>query len=136
MNKRITDGFTVIMPTYNQCRFIRKAIGSILKQTFNNWELIVINDGCTDETEKYLSDYLSHPNIRYLKNERNMGLGYALNIGLDNATYEKIAYLPSDDFFYANHLQILYDEFEKQSDTILVANGVKYENPDSLNNIS
>ena len=136
MNKYKTDGFTVIMPTYNQCSYIRKAIGSLLKQTFNDWELIIINDGCTDETEQYLNDYLSHPTIRYFKNERNMGLGYALNLGLDNAANEKIAYLPSDDFFYENHLQTLYNEFGKKSETVLVASGVKYENPDSLYNLT
>ena len=102
------DGFTVIMPTYNQCGYIRRAIGSLLKQTFKDWELFIINDGCMDETEAFLGDYLLHPDIRYLKNNYNRGLGYALNTGLENATCEKIAYLPSDDFFYENHLQTLH----------------------------
>jgi len=132
MNEHKTEGFTVIMPTYNQCSYIRKAIGSLLKQTFKKWELIIVNDGCTDETEIFLNDYLSHPKIRYLKNSRNMGLGHALNIGLDHANYGRIACLPSDDFFYENHLQTLHDAFEKEPETILAVSGVKYENPDSL----
>jgi len=127
-----TKGFSVIMPTYNQCGYIRRAIGSLLKQSFNEWELIIINDGSTDETEAYLEDYLSLPNIRYLKNNCNLGLGHALNLGLENANFSNIAYLPSDDFFYEHHLQSLYDQFEDQPDTVLVVSGIKYENSDSM----
>ena len=133
MKTNIKKGFTVLMPTYNQCSYIKRAISSLLKQTFKEWELIIINDGCTDETETFLNDFLSHPKIKYLKNKRNKGLGFALNIGLDNATFGKIAYLPSDDYFYEGHLKSLYDEFEKQPDAILAVSGVKYENPDSMN---
>ena len=50
--------FSVIMPTYNQASFIRRAILSLYKQTYSNWELIIINDGCTDETEIFISDFL------------------------------------------------------------------------------
>ena len=125
------NGFTIIMPTYNQCSYIRRAINSLIKQTFEDWELIIINDGCTDETEGFLSDYLSHPKIRYIKNDRNKGLGYALNQGLANAKYDRIAYLPSDDFYYAHHLQILHEQFEKRPETMLAVNGIRYNNSDS-----
>lgn len=55
------NGFSVIMPTFNQASFIRRAIFSLERQTYPNWELIIVNDGCTDETEKFISDYLKHP---------------------------------------------------------------------------
>ena len=48
--------FSVIMPTFNQCAFIRRAIKSLMEQTFNHWELIIVNDGCTDDTEEFISD--------------------------------------------------------------------------------
>ena len=130
------NGFSVIMPTYNQCRYIRRAIGSLINQTFKEWELIIINDGCTDDTEVFLTDYLTHPAIKYFKNNNNQGLGSALNIGLTNASYDKIAYLPSDDLYYKNHLQILFDQFEKQSDIILAMNGVRYDISDSMHTIT
>jgi len=130
MNKK--NGFTVIMPSYNQCSFIRRAIGSLMNQTFKAWELIIVNDGCTDETESFLSGYLSYPAVRYIKNDCNTGLGNALNRGLADAAYDRIAYLPSDDFFYANHLQCLHDLFEQQPDTVLAVSGVKYNNSDSM----
>ena len=123
-------GFSVIMPTYNQCGFIRRAIGSLFKQTFKEWELIIVNDGSTDKTELFLEDYLSCTNIKYLKNDCNVGLGGALNRGLANAAFDRIAYLPSDDIYYADHLQRLHDLFEKQPDTGLAVSGIRYANPD------
>lgn len=81
-------GFSVIMPTYNQSSFIRRAIFSLQKQTYEEWELIIINDGSTDETEFFIADFLDSPKITYIKNEENMGLSYAINQGLDVAKYE------------------------------------------------
>ena len=92
--------FSVLMPTYNQCAFIRRAILSLMKQTYEEWELIIINDGCTDETEEYIADYLQDARVTYIKNEENTGLGHALNQGLDAAKYDYIAYLPSDDYYF------------------------------------
>ncbi|MCS2583326.1 glycosyltransferase family 2 protein [Bacteroides sp. BFG-551] len=95
--------FSVIMPTYNQAHFIRRAILSLYEQTYPNWELIIINDGCTDETEMFISDFLDDARVVYIKNENNQGLGYALNQGLKVAKFDLIAYLPSDDYYFENH---------------------------------
>jgi len=114
-------GFSVIMPTYNQCSFIRRAIKSLFNQTFRDWELIIINDGTPDETEEYIREFLSDERITYLKNENNRGLGYAINQGLDKATYDYIAYLPSDDYYYECHLQTLYDELENRDENVVLA---------------
>ena len=51
------EGFSIIMPTYNQAHFIRRAILSVLEQTYKCWELIIIDDGCTDSTERYIQDF-------------------------------------------------------------------------------
>lgn len=91
------EGFSIIMPTYNQAHFIRRAILSVLEQTYKCWELIIIDDGCTDSTERYIQDFLGNSHIRYLRNEVNQGIGYSINRGLEVAKYDLIAYLPSDD---------------------------------------
>lgn len=126
------DGFTVIMPTYNQSGFIRNAIRSIFEQTFKNWELIIVNDGSTDYTERCISDYLRDHRVRYFKNPENQGLGYSINLAIDKAKYNYIAYLPSDDFYYSNHLQVLNEFFRTNKDVVLIATGVKSGIMDSL----
>jgi glycosyltransferase involved in cell wall biosynthesis len=88
---------SVIMPTYNQEQFIRRAIASLLAQTLTDWELIIINDGSPDSTEDIIEEYLFDTRIRYYKNKHNLGLGACLNIGISKANASYIAYLPSDD---------------------------------------
>ena len=124
--------FSIIMPTYNQASFIRRAIFSIYKQTYKNWELIIVNDGCTDETELYISDFLNDDRIVYIKNESNQGLGYALNQGLEVAKHDLIAYLPSDDYYYENYLESVYKKFEENNNIFLVYTGMKFDSTDTL----
>lgn len=124
-------GFSVIMPTYNQCEFIKRAILSLFQQTYPDWELIIINDGCSDDTENYISGYLSDERVHYIKNKLNQGLGYAINQGLDIAKYDYIAYLPSDDFYYDNHLQSVMEKFEESDDIAIVISGIKFNDRDS-----
>lgn len=119
------------MPTYNQAGFIRNAIDSLLDQTHTLWELIIVNDGCTDDTEDHISEYLSLPNVKYLKNERNEGLGAAINRGLGIATYDLVAYLPSDDYYYPDHLKTLNDGFEENRDAVLLFTRVQPITSDS-----
>ncbi|RYE18903.1 MAG: glycosyltransferase family 2 protein, partial [Sphingobacteriaceae bacterium] len=73
---------SVLMPVYNQANFITRAIESLKLQTCTDWELIIINDGSTDDLHKKVSAYLDHPQISYFENEVNVGLGAALNQGL------------------------------------------------------
>ncbi len=126
--------FSVLMPTYNQCAFIRRAIYSLMQQSHKAWELIIINDGSTDETDDYIQDYLMDERINYIKNEENTGLGHALNQALAAARYDYIAYLPSDDFYFENHLGTLAEEFLKDEDTVLVYSGIRYSFTDTLFN--
>ncbi len=124
--------FSIIMPTYNQASFIRRAILSLQKQTYPYWELIIINDGCTDDTEMFISDFLRDERIVYIKNESNEGLGHALNQGLKVARYEWIAYLPSDDYYFEDHLESIHRKFQEYDDLVLVYTGMKYASPDTM----
>ncbi len=123
---------SVIMPTFNQCSFIRRAISSLFGQSFRNWELIIVNDGCTDETDEYISDYIEDDRVIYVKNEKNEGLGYALNLGLDASHYNYIAYLPSDDFYFPNHLESLASIL-KREDVALAYSGLQNDTNDTMN---
>lgn len=127
------DGFSVIMPTYNQREFIRRAILSLLKQSYTVWELIIIDDGSTDYTKEGVMDYITqYQNIKYIRNQVNKGMGYAINQGLSAAQYDYIAYLPSDDFYYIDHLKELKDKFEDFPSAVLVYSGMKFDLNDTV----
>lgn len=124
--------FSVIMPTYNQSGFIRNAIRSLFEQTYTKWELIIVNDGCTDNTEYIIQDYLRDKRITYLKNMQNEGIGLSINKALDAAKYDYIAYLPSDDFYFKDHLQVIKDAYAENQNAFLIYTRMKSELSDSL----
>jgi glycosyltransferase involved in cell wall biosynthesis len=124
-------GFSVIMPTYNQSGFIKRAILSLYQQTYREWELILINDGCSDDTENYIAEYLPDERIKYIKNDINQGLSFAINQGLNVAKFDYVTYLPSDDYYYNNHLQSMMEKFNEQENAVMVISGIKYNNKDS-----
>src|SRR4028119_270864 len=117
---------SVIMPTYKHEHFIRRAIASLLAQTFTNWELIIINDGSPDATEETIQEYLEDKRIQYYANSQNTGLGACLNFGLAKAEGSYIAYLPSDDVIYKDHLQSLYDVFQQNENAVLAYSSIRH----------
>lgn len=119
-------GITVLMPTFNQGAFISRAITSLKLQTFQNWQLIIIDDGSADYTAQIVRDLLPDDRIVFIQNERNQGVGYCLNQGLRVAIFPLIAYLPSDDIYYANHLQTLYEELLQSETVVAVCSGVMH----------
>lgn len=119
-----TETISVLMPTYKQSHFITRAIKSLQCQTFKNWELIIINDGSPDNTRDIIQHFLADKRIKYFENERNEGLGYCLNRGLKLCNSDYIAYLPSDDVYYCDHLQELNDTLKKDNSAVLVYAGV------------
>ena len=117
---------SVLMPVYNQSGFITRAIESLILQSFTDWELIIINDGSTDDTKSAVAAYLSHTQISYFENEVNTGLGAALNTGLAKAKNPLIAYLPADDVYYKEHLQSLLDKLNENPNAVLAFSGVRH----------
>lgn len=89
---------SVIMPAYNCEKFIAKAIESVLVQNVS-LELIILNDCATDGTERVIQQYLSDQRIRYVKNDRNMGVARTRNEGVRMAIGEYVAFLDSDDWW-------------------------------------
>lgn len=127
---------SVIMPVYNQSSFIKMAINSLLCQTYQNWELIVVNDGSTDDVKNIIQLYLNDERIRLLNNKKNEGLGFSLNRGIENAVYNYIAYLPADDIYFRNHLKSLIDSvnlgFDFAYSGMLCMTGLVFENRDNF----
>lgn len=98
---------SVIMTTYNREYTIRRAIDSILKQTYNDLELIIVDDGSSDDTEKKVNE-IKDERIRYIKLQKNVGRSRALNIGLREARGEFITFHDSDDICYVDRLEKQY----------------------------
>jgi hypothetical protein len=117
---------SVLMPTFKQAGFIRRAIDSLLSQTLTDWELLMIDDGSPDDTGQVVEEYLADPRIQFIRLEQNGGLGAALNEGLSRARSPLIAYLPSDDVLYAAHLASLVACLESDSGAVLAYSGVRH----------
>jgi glycosyltransferase involved in cell wall biosynthesis len=94
---------SVVIPTYNRAHLIGEAIMSVLKQTFTDFELIVVDDGSTDNT-KEMVDSLKDPRIKYIY-QNNHGVAGAFNAGIKISTGEYIAFLGSDDMLLENALE-------------------------------
>jgi glycosyltransferase involved in cell wall biosynthesis len=117
---------SVIMPTFKQDRFIRRALDSLFSQELSDWELLIIDDGSPDETQSTIESFLGDPRLSYYRLDENRGLGAALNFGLERARSPLIAYLPSDDIFYANHLVSLAGSLEQDESAVLAYSGIRH----------
>lgn len=117
---------SVLMPTYGQASFVERAIDSLCRQSWPGWELIVIDDGSPDDTAAVVEPYLTDTRIRYVLLERNTGPGAALNRGLEIAQGDLIAYLPSDDVYYADHLVTLAHLLRTNDEAVLAYSGLYY----------
>lgn len=96
---------SVVMPSYNTGKFIEETIRSVLAQTYSDWELLIIDDCSTDNTDEIVSGFLSDPRIRYFKNEKNSGAAVSRNRALREAQGKWIAFLDSDDLWEPEKLE-------------------------------
>jgi lipopolysaccharide/colanic/teichoic acid biosynthesis glycosyltransferase len=104
-NERIPNLVSIIMPSYNTAQYIEKTIKSVLNQTYTNWELIIVDDCSTDNTDDVVKNYLSDKRIKYLKNEQNSGAAVSRNRALREAKGQWISFLDSDDLWMPEKLE-------------------------------
>lgn len=97
---------SIIMPAYNSDEYIAKAIESVIKQTYKNWELIIVNDASTDNTEKIIKTYQAKDKrIKLISLPENQGVANARNTAVKNAIGRYIAFLDADDYWEKEKLQ-------------------------------
>jgi glycosyltransferase involved in cell wall biosynthesis len=101
----MNDMVSVIMPSYNTANFISESIESVQAQTYTNWELIIVDDCSTDNTDDVVNPYLSDSRIIYIKNDRNGGAAISRNRALREAKGKWIAFLDSDDLWMPEKLE-------------------------------
>ena len=105
--------FSIIIPTYNRAAFLPKAIGSVLAQSFSDWELIIVDDGSTDNTKDVVAQY-SDSRITYIF-QQNAERSAARNKGIAHSVGEYVLFLDSDDYYLSNFLADLNLEIRKNN---------------------
>ena len=95
---------SIIMPSWNTGNFIAESIQSVINQTYKNWELIIVDDCSTDNTDEIVSFYKDQ-RIKYLKNEKNSGAAISRNYALREAKGKWVAFLDSDDLWVPEKLE-------------------------------
>lgn len=98
------DLVSIIMPSYNTGKYIKKSIESVISQTYKNWELIIVDDCSTDNTENIISQF-TDKRIKFFKNEKNSGAAVSRNKALREAKGKWIAFLDSDDLWLPQKLE-------------------------------
>jgi glycosyltransferase involved in cell wall biosynthesis len=119
--------FSIILPTYNRASFLTRSIGSVMKQDFQDWELIVIDDGSTDHTKEVVNSFKDQ-RIKYFYQE-NSERSAARNNGINQAQGAWLCFLDSDDEYSTIHLSILLEFIQKENLSLgLIATGLLIDN--------
>lgn len=96
---------SIIMPSYNTERYIADSIRSVMAQTYEDWELIIVDDCSTDMTDSVVEPFLTDKRVRYIKNDKNSGAAVSRNKALREAKGRWIAFLDSDDLWMPDKLE-------------------------------
>lgn len=114
----MVKGVSVIIPTHNRRKIVTRAVESVRSQTFRDWDLVIVDDGSSDGTERDWSDP-GDPRIRYLKTEHR-GVSAARNLGIRQARFPWIAFLDSDDTWLPKKLEKQFTALESHPDNLAV----------------
>ncbi len=119
---------SVIIPTYNRARYVTKAIESVLAQTYRDYEIVVVDDGSTDNTKEILQTYMDRIRYNY---QDNSGVSAARNAGIKAAKGEWIAFLDSDDEWLPERLAIPMEQATRKSDVIAHITNLVFQAPNT-----
>ena len=128
MNEKIT----VLVPVYNMGKYLRTCFDSILAQTYQNFELLVIDDGSTDDSPRICDEYANKDSRVRVIHTENQGQDMARNTGLDNTKTDLIAMVDSDDCVNCRFLEILYDAMEKTGADMVYGYARNFEKDDEI----
>lgn len=115
---------SVIIPVYNAERYCSDTISSVLNQTYKNFEIIIVDDGSTDNSLKIIEDFANHESRIKVIHTENYGVSHARNVGLSYASGEWIHFIDSDDYIEPNMMQEMYNIISKHNDVDVVISGV------------
>ncbi|VAX19752.1 Glycosyl transferase [hydrothermal vent metagenome] len=120
LNKYNKETVSIILPTFNRAEYLSRSINSVIAQSYSKWELVIIDDGSSDNTKEMLRSYLVHfPNIKYFYHS-NKGVALSMNEGIKRSSGEFITFLGSDDEYLPDHLKLRIEYFNSYKDTDLI----------------
>ena len=120
-------GISIIVPIYNSEKYLNKCIDSLINQTEKNIEIILVNDGSTDNSEEIIKEY-KDKRIKYYKN-KNQGIGKTRNFGIEQATGSYIMFVDSDDYIEKNACEKMYNKAVNENlDVVLCDFYKEYDN--------
>ena len=123
---------SVIIPTHNRLIMLKRAIDCVLNQTYKQFEIIIVSDGSSDNTNSFLKSY-SNPKVSSYFNEISKGASHARNVGIKHAKGEYIAFLDDDDEWFNFHLEVLVKKIENSNPNVgLVYGWVDYYRNDKI----
>ena len=128
----MNDLITVVVPIYNVEKYLEKCIDSILEQTYQNIELILVDDGSTDNCGKICDNYAKKDNRIKVIHKSNGGLSDARNIGIKYAKGKFITFIDSDDFITNNAVEILYKNMVKHNKDISIGRMFSFYNENNI----
>ena len=116
----------IVLPSYNKEDYLEETINSIIQQTFNDWELIIIDNCSTDNSKKIIENYSERKQITSIFLKRNMGVSFSRNLGIRILNSEYISFIDADDLWKSNKLQNQISFMEKNNyDFITKANWLR-----------
>lgn len=107
------DVISIVVPVYNVEKYLERCINSIINQTYENIEIILVNDGSTDNSLEICNKYIKKDSRIKLINKQNGGLSDARNVGIDNAIGKYITFVDSDDYIDVDYVEFLYKLIKK-----------------------
>lgn len=119
------EKLSIVVPVFNMGYLVKRCIESLINQSYSNIEILIVNDGSTDDSFSYIEPYLSNPKIKYFVQE-NKGLGNARNVGIKNASGTLITFVDSDDWVDLDLYKLMIDNIEQTKSDIAIC-GVKNE---------
>ena len=118
---------SVIIPVYNVCNYLNDALDSVLRQTYKNIEIIIIDDGSTDGSAEICEKYAKTDNRIVLIHQKNKGLSAARNVGIDMTHGELLAFIDSDDIVHPDYLKKMYIAMGEEDADIIICKVSKYK---------
>lgn len=117
---------SIIMPVFNAEKYLKRAIDSVLAQTFTNWELLLIDDGSTDSSPQICNEYAYNDSRIKTFHKKNEGVAMTRQVGIENAIGEYSIHLDSDDWIEPNMLKDMYKEASKANSDIVMTDFYTY----------